>query len=348
MIDSKETYKKLANWIYCILHNNSINFFACDKKFISLFEKELFFLNCLEKKYSNVVDLGRKFLIKSLISDYNQKVNKNFVLSNKTQIDLSNIDGEINYLFIYCRNVFKIDLNELAKNSLSSKNKMLEENKTNNFNGNIIQNFSFFGNVNTKILEQIKLGKIFIYNSRPKIIPILKKIFLFILLINIFLIIFIIVISIRIDGFCLSSDKTINTYWNVINYFFLLFFDLAFFSKFIQELINKRNDNTKYYFQWRSALLVFVANFFSFIYTDFNLFEMIKFYDKTKLKNDHFLYLSLTSFQYVWFAVIFALISNFLVTLLAMHYNPKKNIEMIKKLFEQQASKFDKNKENDD
>lgn len=213
IISSKETYKKLANWIYCILHNNSINFFASGKTFISLFEKELFFLSYLEKKYSKIVDLGNKFLTKSLIRDYNQKTNKNFVLPHETKIDLDSLDGEINYLFIYCRNVFKVDLNELAKSNLSFTKKTLEVNKTNHFSENFNQqNFGLFGNINAKILEQIKLGKIFVYNSRPKIIPILKRIFLFILLVNILLIIFMIIISIRINGFCLNNDKTINMY----------------------------------------------------------------------------------------------------------------------------------------
>ncbi len=348
MINGKETYKKLANWIYCILYNSSIDFFWHDQKFILLFEKQLFFLSYLEKKYSEVVDLGSKFQIKSLISNYNQKMNKNFVLPKETKtISNDNLDDEINYLFIYCRNVFKIDLNELAKKNLFFKKKTIETNESNDFSRiNNQQKFNIFGNTNMKIFEQIRAGKIFIYTSRPKIIPILKKIFLFFLLVNMLLIVFMIAISIRINGLYLSNGNTVNTQWNVVNYFFALFLDLSFFSKFIQELNKNHNDNTKYYFQWRSTLLIFASNFFSFIYIDFNFFKMFEIYDKTELAKDFFLHFSLISFKYVWFTIIFILIAIFLVTLLAMHYNPKKNIAMIKKLFEQQINEINKNKEN--
>ncbi|MBQ7749263.1 hypothetical protein IJR75_01490 [bacterium] len=167
---------------------------------------------CLEKKYSKNIDLGNKFLVKSLIQDYNQKIGKNFVLPLGTRVDLNNLDDEINYLFVYCRNVFKVDLNELAKNSNLSKQKTIEIDQANNLlENNKQQTFNFGNNTNMKILEQIKLGKIFIYTSRPKIIPILKKIFSLFLLINIFLIIFMIIISIRINGLYLGSDSTIDT-----------------------------------------------------------------------------------------------------------------------------------------
>ena len=345
MTNDNTTYERLANWIYCILHNDSINFFTHDKRFISLFEKELFFLYCLEKKHSKNIDLGNKFLVKSLIQDYNQKIGKNFVLPLGTRVDLNNLDDEINYLFIYCRNVFKVDLNELAKNSNLSKQKTIEIDQANNLlENNNQQTFNFGNNTNMKILEQIKLGKIFIYTSRPKIIPILKKIFSLFLLINIFLIIFMIIISIRINGLYLGSDSTINTQWNIINYFFLLFINVTFFLKFIPEVVNNQNDNTKYYFQWRSALLIFAINFFSFIYVDFNQFKEIENYDKSQLE-DRFLYLSLVSYWYVWFMIIIVLIGIFLVIMLAIHYNPKKDIAMIRKLIEQQISEIDKNKE---
>lgn len=319
-----------------------------DKTFVALFEKELFFLYCLEKKYSNIVDLGSKFLIKSLIRCYNQKTNKNFVLPIDAKISSNNdFDDEINYLYVYCRNVFKIDLNELVKKDLLFNKKIAEENNTNYFGESNQQKINFFGINNIKILEQIRLGKIFIYTSRPKIIPILKKIFAFFLLTNIFLIIFMIIISIRINGIYLNGGYIVNTKWNVINYFFALFFDLTFFSKFIQEMAHKNNDNKKYYFQWRSTLLIFIVNFFSFIYVDFDLFKMLEIYDKVELEKDFFLHLSLISFQYVWFAIIFVLIAILFMVLLAAHYNPKKNIAMIKKLFEQQISEIDKNKENE-
>ena len=73
---------------------------------------------------------------------------------------------------------------------------------------------------------------------------------------------------------------------------------------------------------------------------------MFEIYDKTELAKDFFLHFSLISFKYVWFTIIFILIAIFLVTLLAMHYNPKKNIAMIKKLFEQRINEINKNKEN--
>ena len=155
---------------------------------------------CLEKKYSKHVDLGNKFLVKSLIHDYNQKIGKNFTLPFEAKVDLNNLDDEINYLFVYCHNVFNVDLNKLAKNNsfiqktskIESANKFIENNNQ--------QKLNFAINTNMKILEQIKLGKIFIYTSRPRIIPILKRIFLLFLLINILLIIFMMIISIRIDG----------------------------------------------------------------------------------------------------------------------------------------------------
>ncbi len=345
MTNASKTYEKLANWIYCILHNDSINFFAYDKRFISLFEKELFFLYCLEKKYSKDVDLGNKFSVKSLIHDYNQKIGKNFTLPFEAKVDLNNLDDEINYLFVYCHNVFNVDLNKLAKNNsfmqktskIESANKFIENNNQ--------QKLNFAINTNMKILEQIKLGKIFIYTSRPRIIPILKRIFLLFLLINILLIIFMMIISIRIDGLWLSSDSMIDTRWNIINYFLLLFLNIAFFSKFIREIMNNRNDNIKYYFQWRPALLIFAINFFSFIYVDFNQFKVIENYDKSQL-DDRFLYLSLVSYWYVWFMIILVLIGIFLVIMLAIHYNPKKDITMIRKLIEQQISEIDKNREN--
>ena len=345
MINANKTYEKLANWIYCILHNDSINFFTNNNRFISLFEKELFFLYCLEKKCSKDINLGNKFLVKSLIHDYNKRIGKNFVLPFKTKVDLNNLDDEINYLFVYCRNVYKVDLNELAKNNLF-KQKTIETNHVNNFDEKKNQQkFNFVNSTDMKILEQIKLGKIFIYMSRPKIIPILKKIFSFLFLINILLIIFMVIISIRINGLCLSSDSTINTQWNIINYFFLLFLNITFFSKFIQETMNKHNDNIKYYFQWRPALLIFTINFFSFIYADFNLFKAIENYDKSQL-DDYFLYFSLVSYWYAWLMIIMSLISIFLLIILAIHYNPKKDITMIRKLIEQQISEFDKNTEN--
>jgi hypothetical protein len=44
--------------------------------------------------------------------------------------------------------------------------------------------------------------------------------------------------------------------------------------------------------------------------------------------------------------IILVLIGIFLVIMLAIHYNPKKDITMIRKLIEQQISEIDKNREN--
>ena len=65
---------------------------------------------------------------------------------------MNNLEDEANYLLIYCSNVFKVDLNQLAKDNLSFSKKLAEANASNNIflKGNTIyRNLKFFGAIRT-------------------------------------------------------------------------------------------------------------------------------------------------------------------------------------------------------
>ena len=68
------------------------------------------------------------------------------------------------------------------------------------------------------------------------------------------------------------------------------------------------------------------------------------------MAHKNYLNFNIGNMKFIWILILgelnLLLIGIFLVIMLAIHYNPKKDITMIRKLIEQQISEIDKNREN--
>jgi hypothetical protein len=128
---------------------------------------------------------------KKLLTKYNTSFNKDFIPKSIDIIgDENDIIDQINWLSVYCTNTFNIDINTNTTISNSSEqitntpsNQENTQNKISSVLGGETNPGALLA-LNQKITEaalhfndDINSGKIFIYTSKPKIIPIIKSIF---------------------------------------------------------------------------------------------------------------------------------------------------------------------------
>lgn len=346
MVDNKDLYSSLAKWLYAILYTKSHNFFEKENSyFIDLVEKEINILNIFENKYSNDVDLGKNFLVTNLVEKYNLLTQKKFALKKiEAKNDFDSLIDEANYLKIYCKNVYKVDLNQLYKDIVSPK-KVISNPPPLNENVNSQSNFDFFNSLNNiffnkkissltkaqaKILKDISLGKIYIYDSKPKCMPILKNISFIFTILTILSFVFLIALLFLIDGTHIDGDF-VSTKFNIFFHIFQLLIIIFTTKTIFKSIFNPKNENFKYYFHWKPML---TTNLLFFILLLLNYSSMITFlyfnsFSSLYTNNTNLQVYAIKMFYYNWYVLLCLIALNIVLIGFSAYYNPKKNKTVI-------------------
>lgn len=264
-------YVTLAKRLYGLLYCTNPTFFPSNNKnFIDLFEKELNILSHLEKMEAKKHDLGTKFLTSSLVKKYNSLTNRNFVLNKKNFLvkksKLEDLNDDINYLVVFCKNIFKVNIDDISsgvlqpkpKSGLASsapKYKSVNDNYTYQKTGsqnfqNVVNDSYIYGLATTRAMNDVSSGKIYAYKTKPLIILILKIVLLVLLGLSCLLSLVLTVASM------IAKDVPFNGTTSIIDLRWMGLCLMAYalicanvFWSFYRQL-NVKNLNLKYSFSW--------------------------------------------------------------------------------------------------
>lgn len=358
-------YVTLAKRLYGLLYCTNPAFFpSSNKSFIDLFEKELNILSYLEKTEAKKHDLGTMFLTASLIKKYNSLTNRNFVLSKKNFLvkgnKLEDLNDDINYLAVFCKNIFKVNVDSITGGVLHSKSKSgvvfsapKQENvnqnhiygKTINSNFSSVVNESYiYGLATSKAMNDLSLGKIYAYKTKPRIILILKIILLVLLGLSCLLSLVLVIVSMILkdipynDQFNNSNDLL----WVGICFMIYALICANAFWSFYHQL-NVKNLNLKYSFPWT---IIIPYLFFTLSIVIFDLVKLIFFvpwYQTETIKN--VAQLEYIGYQIVHFGVIVLFVLSLATVvcfIIGVIFKPQKDEQIIKSTIDKYVDELSK------
>jgi hypothetical protein len=181
--------EKLNKSLLTILNSPNLAAGLKTKQLQDIFEKEMNILGFLIKNNKSAnQDLG------TIIEKYNTLSKKKFVLDSKIFYeDKDLLTDDINYLNIYIRNIYKIDLDALAEGkkaniTQSSVSEVQQKDRgfAKQFGGFAMPGFGniegmpsesnpyFISLANMRLNDEIRKGNVYAFKTKPKIIPILK------------------------------------------------------------------------------------------------------------------------------------------------------------------------------
>ena len=355
-MDKKKIHALLAKRLYGLLYSTNPSFFSNNNKsFLILFEKELDILACLEKTEGKKNDLGTKFLAKSLVQKYNSLTKNNFVLSKK-KINLEDFIDDINYLPVFCKNIFKVNIDDIVDKVLFNKsNETFKNSQTNiqqektNFSSssfgsnqefkNVFNKSYIHGLATSKAMKDFALGKVYIYKTKPRIILILKMILLVLIILT-----GLVSLLISITSFIIvwsSYENDWDFLWKSLSHliYFIICVNIAI------NLINqfkKKNLNKKYFFSWSVVLPYFFSVFFIVIFNFTNILFFLNFDWYALSISDHFQYICYMIIYYsnnIFLALLLATIASCIV---AFIYNPKKDESIIQNTIDKYVDEISK------
>lgn len=269
MNKKKMMHSLLAKRLYGLLYCTNPTFFPSNNKsFIDLFEKELNILSYLDKTEAKKNDLGSKFLANSLVKKYNSLTKRDFVLSKKNLLvngnKLEDLQDDINYLTIFCKNIFKINIDDIFAKVLSGKTSSGVSSTTNNqdnintnsnyaFNSNpnpqfsnVVNNSYIYGLATSRAMSDFSLGKIYVYKTKPRIILILKIVMFVLLCLSCLASLTLSIVSIFVNRIPYGKDY-VDFLWMGIC-FFVYSFICVYALQTLYKQIKMKNLNLKYSF----------------------------------------------------------------------------------------------------
>lgn len=193
--DPKICETKLLDELDILLHTKRQSVLvkiSTDQQFQNIIKKEFNILFYLNKQNKSSQVLSNK-----LLDRFNELSKCNFVIDQTINYsDNFQLIDDINYLSIYIKNIFKVNISDLNKLDESNVQEVKTDDSNFRQSANTYANpFEKFAGANTnnnpflqmsaqiKLKDDIKSGKVYIYKSKPKAIPVIKKIFFFCLLV---------------------------------------------------------------------------------------------------------------------------------------------------------------------
>ncbi|MCQ3914575.1 MAG: hypothetical protein MJ201_02040 [Mycoplasmoidaceae bacterium] len=192
----KDLYIKHAKRMYAIIDEKStFASFLTRPDFNNVLKNQLNVLFACEKLFTKV-DLEAKYTAKSLVKNFNKltkdkfKIDENFKYEDETDL----IDA-INYLYTFCNNMFKVNLDDLvAGKNITATDPKIDLRAKPSFDdegAKVNPNFAFagagiplaatpyenpylLGKAYAKLNDDMKQGKFYRYKTQPRIIPIVK------------------------------------------------------------------------------------------------------------------------------------------------------------------------------
>lgn len=271
----KELYEKHAKRLEAIININS-TFVPYLKRpdFNNAIKTQLNILAVCEKKFPKA-NLAKKYSSATLVDTLNQitkdtfKINPNYKYEDDTDL----IDS-INYLFTFCNNMFRVNLDDLVegkkvtatdpKIDLRAKVEWGDEGKKISpnfaFAGGIplastpYENPYFVGKAYAKLTDDMNQGKFYRFTTKPKIVLIAKWIIAALMMLSVLALITTSVLAfIAADLKVTDSEGTAGTLNSVgaigsgVLYIFVALFSIYPIYILLRGLLSK-NLNSKYYF----------------------------------------------------------------------------------------------------
>lgn len=360
-MDKKKMYVTLAKRLYGLLYCKDPVFFPSNtKSFIDLFEKELNILSYLEKTEAKKHDLGTMFLAASLVKKYNSLTNRNFVLSKKSLLVKSNrledLNDDINYLAVFCKNIFKVNVDDISGGVLCSKLKsglaassINQDNVVDNhtYRKTINPNFSnvfnksyIYGLATSRAMNDFSLGKIYTYKTKPRIILILKIILLVLLGLSCLLSLVLAAVSMIVKDIRFDINNSFNLLWLGFCFMVYALICASTFWSFYHQL-NVKNLNLKYSFSWTVIIpYLFIALSIA-IFDITQLVFFVSWYQIDAIK-DATQYIGCQIIHFgviVWLTLVIAIVACFIVGVI---FKPQKDEQIIKSTIDKYVEELSK------
>lgn len=321
------------------------------ESFYSLVLKQISILDLAEKKDK------QKSTSKKWLDKLNEINNSSLKLMDVKKLTLNEMFDDLNYISIYIKNVFKLDLytnqstEDVQKIESKPMNSANNDNNTNPYNsapyfGFDSQNFMNNNNLQEqfiqnlvvrRLMDEVNSGVFYRFKSKPKYIVILKYIIGAISFIFGLITLAKIIISIPIGStlnYMMSDGKTGKL--NLVNW--SLTFDIlmvlgSWLLSYSMFKITK-NENLKYFFSWPSAMLIIVALMINSLLV--GLVNNLPFFQKSdlwtapELNNAPTTINLFYAYLYLTFVLAGIVLLLFVVSFMTIWLNPKVDIERIK------------------
>ncbi|MDR1235091.1 MAG: hypothetical protein LBJ97_03365 [Mycoplasmataceae bacterium] len=278
-IDLKKEHRKLIKNLETIFDAVSMKPAFSQPNLQSIVEKQLNILSYLE-------NVNKTKIIKStkLLTKYNELTSKHFTIDSKIKYDDQEVlVDDINYLPVYIRNIFKIDLDALAEGKEAKivmptvNDAPQQQNSTPvmpfmmpgmaGAMGNLPpeQNPMYTAAANARIHQESIQGKVYLFKTKPKFIPLLKWIIAGLLILFSIACIFVGMgmMFAKNSAHALNTDEANNGFNAALGPLAAIFyFVIALFAFFLcyrtakPLLINTKNENALYSFQWQFYLFL--------------------------------------------------------------------------------------------
>lgn len=192
----KELYIKHAKRLSAIIDEKStFAAFLTRPDFNNVIKTELNVLNACEKLFPKI-DLEAKYSSKALVKNFNKLTNDKYTIDeNYKYDDETDLIDSINYLFTFCNNMFKVNLDDLVggkqitatdpKIDLRAKASFDDDSARMNSNfafagagiplaSTPYENPYLLGKAYAKLNDDMKTGKFYRYKTKPEIMPTIK------------------------------------------------------------------------------------------------------------------------------------------------------------------------------
>ena len=344
---SKEIFIQHAKRIKFII-NESSPFLAYLKKesLITVLQSSLNILYILENKF-NDVKIPVIYSSKNLIKNFNKFSKNGFTIKKPIQnLSDDEIIDTINYLPIYFKNIFRVDIDQMIKNkkNIANNNQATflpnQNMKQYGINSSYDNNNIFFNdlnqtniqNISKKMLYDFKNDKTYIYQSKSKLIPILKLlliIFLSFSCLALFLCFVFAILSkdllIMVDG----EQKWLgqNAILSGCTYGVIGLITIYQIYSLIKDL-NSRNENRIYHTR---LLLPFITIIFAllFIGPDIKWTWLIYHYIDKISENEQLILLFYQIWKYLYLVIISLFVANLIIIIITKVFNPPINSELL-------------------
>lgn len=359
-INFKEQEHKLLEELDVVLHTKYqpvIDKISIAGPFQDLLKKELNILFFMNKKNNS-----NSSACKKLLEKFNELSKQEFKIDNFNKInDFDQMVDDINYLSIYIKNIFKVDIKDLNKIDVKPAEsvQVINEKDTQQTNpyasymsamGAAMNNPSF-GNAllempaRARLQAEIRNGTVFAFESKPKIIPLLKKILaIFLCLFTCSLLltgIFITICGSFKNGRTDSGTDETNVLTNGIMYMLISLMFAYYCYRFVNEAYSKKikNDNITYHLTFNLWLILFFSYLLIFLTDVFTSKYLghVSFFDSFKfiLEDNQNIVIPLWG----WFVCDIISLSFFIFILIlliiAKIYNPRPDNKRMEELIKQ-------------
>ncbi len=357
----KQNYDLVVHYLDIIfLDNKTTDLLRSDKNFQEIITNDISIVKYFDKIESNSNNSNR------FIKSYEMITTKKFVNNDKLNFsNFNDIVDTIKYTNIYLLNTLRLSIEQIDSINKSNNEANIKEEtsreipSSNEFQGNyksdeeIIRSSGYtmhdvadqliMTQANMILSKNISKGKVYIYNSKPKFIPIIKFIVIALLFVMFVLSIaaFALVakygenVEVIVDG---NSNLQFFSNSSIASYIFQFIFVLAILGFISFSMFkNFKNDNSKYKFSWGVMSFYIVLFLMSTFMFSWNILI-----NKPNIANPgsnsaHQIFTNAANIQIAIFVVIGLVV---IFTVIGAILNPKRDEKRIMKLLEQYASEI--------